>query len=129
MAKNTVLDVLEAISDTKSAELFSDIAKGTIASKLLKEKKDMSKKQYYHRMRKFLNIGLVKRVRGKFFLTNFGVVVYHAMEIVETGVGNYWKLKAIDSIQGSEQIGESERMKLIKSILNDKTIESILVKG
>ena len=43
-------------------------------------------------------------------------------------MNNYWKLKAIDSIQGSEQIGEEERLKLVKTILNDNMIENILVK-
>ena len=41
-------------------------------------------------------------------------------------VNNYWKLKAIDSIQSSAEIGEHERTKLIKTI-DDSGIESILV--
>jgi hypothetical protein len=55
-------------------------------------------------------------------------VIYHAHLIMEAGVNNFWELKAIDSIQGSGQIGEEERTKLIKTILNENTIESILVK-
>ena len=37
----------------------------------------------------------------------------------EKGVSNYWKLKAIDSIQSSAEIGEHERTKLIKTIIDD----------
>ena len=36
-------------------------------------------------------------------------------------------LKAIDSIQSSAEIGEHERTKLIKTIIDDSGIESILV--
>jgi hypothetical protein len=52
--------------------------------------------------------------------------VYHAQLIIESGVKNYWKLKGIDSIKSATDIGQQERVKLIKSILNDNTIEKIL---
>jgi predicted transcriptional regulator len=120
--------VLEAISDSKSLEIFRDIAKGTVESEVLKQKEGISRKQYYARMRRLFDAGLVKRVKGRFSLTNFGLVVYHAQLIMEAGVNNYWRLKAIDSIQASGQIAEEERMKLIKTILDDDAIENILVK-
>jgi hypothetical protein len=53
--------------------------------------------------------------------------VYHAQLVIESGLENYWKLKAIDSIQSSTNIGEQERLKLIKSILGDTRIERMLV--
>jgi len=57
----------------------------------------------------------------------FGAVVYHPQLVVENGINNFWKLKAIDSIQSSAEIGEHERTKLIKKIIDDSGIESILV--
>jgi hypothetical protein len=48
---------------------------------------------------------------------------------IENAVKNYWKLKAIDSIQSSTDIGEQERVKLIRTILDDSTIENVLVKN
>lgn len=128
MENHSLVDVLEAISDGKSLEIFKEIAKGTVESETLKEKVRITKKQYYMRTRQFLNTGLVSRVKGKFSLTNFGVIIYHAQLIMEAGVNNYWKLKAIDSIQDSGQIGEHERLKLVKTILNDDVIENILVR-
>jgi predicted transcriptional regulator len=128
MENHSLVDVLEAISDGKSLKIFKEIAKGTVESEILKEKVGITKKQYYMRTRQFLNAGLVSRVKGKFSLTNFGVIIYHAQLIMEAGVNNYWKLKAIDSIQDSGQIGEHERLKLVKTILNDDVIENILVR-
>ena len=75
-----------------------------------------------------LQVGLVKRNKGSFSLTNFGAVVFHAQLVIEAGIKNYWKLKAVDSIQSTGEIGEQERNMLIKTILNDNTIEKILVK-
>ena len=76
-----------------------------------------------------MRVGLIKRSKGKFSLTTLGTVVYHAQIEIEKAVKNYWKLKAIDSIQSSTDIGEQERVKLIKTILDDSTIENVLVKN
>jgi predicted transcriptional regulator len=127
MERVSVEDVMKAVSDTKSLDMFRSIAKGSIESEVLKQTKGLSKKQYYFRMRQLLKAGLVQRSKGSFSLTCLGAVVYHAQLIVEKGVNNYWKLKAIDSIQSSVEIGEHERMKLIKTIIDDSGIESILV--
>jgi predicted transcriptional regulator len=123
----SVEDVLKAVSDSKSLDMFCSIAKGSVESEVLKETKGLSKKQYYFRMRQLLKAGLVQRIKGSFSLTCLGAVVYHAQLIVEKGVNNYWKLKAIDSIQSSTEIGQHERTKLIKTIIDDSRIESILV--
>ena len=127
MERVSVEDVMKAVSDTKSLDMFRSIAKGSIESEVLKHTKGLSKKQYYFRMRQLLKTGLVQRSKGSFSLTCLGAVVYHAQLIVEKGVNNYWKLKAIDSIQSSVEIGEHERMKLIKTIIDDSGIENILV--
>jgi hypothetical protein len=128
MERNSVADILKAISDSKSLDIFCSIAKGSVSSEALKLTKGLTKKQYYIRTKLLLRVGVVQRIKGTFLLTNFGAIVYHAQLIIEAGVNNYWKLKAIDSIQSSGQIGEEERLKLVRTILNDNTIESILVK-
>ena len=127
MERVSVEDVMKAVSDSKSLDMFRSIAKGSIESEVLKQTKGLSKKQYYFRMRQLLKAGLVQRIKGSFSLTCLGAVVYHAQLIVEKGVNNYWKLKAIDSIQSSAEIGQHERTKLIKTIIDDSGIESILV--
>ena len=47
--------------------------------------------------------------------------------VIEDGVKNYWKLKAIDTIESSGEILEQERLKIIKTILDDSTVQNILV--
>jgi predicted transcriptional regulator len=127
MEKHSLFDVLDAISDSKSLEIFQSVAKGMVESDVLKQKEGISKKQYYVRTQKLMKSGLVRRFKGRFSLTNFGTVVYHAALIMEAGVNSYWKLKAVDSIEDSGQIVEHERVKLIQTILDGTTIENILV--
>jgi predicted transcriptional regulator len=93
----------------------------------LKETKALTRKQFCTRTSQLLQAGLIQRNKGSFSLTSLGAIVYHAQLVIATGVNNYWKLKAIDSIASSAEIGEHERMKLIKTIIDDSRIESILV--
>ena len=125
--RHSVEDILKAVSDSKSLDMFRSIAKGSVESEVLKHTKGLSKKQYYLRTRQILKTGLIKRNKGRFSLTCLGVVVYHAQLVVEKGVNNFWKLKAIDSIQSSAEIGQQERTKLIKTIIADSGIENILM--
>ena len=125
--RHSVEDILKAVSDSKSLGMFRTVARGSVESQLLKQTKGLSKKQYYLRTKQLLKAGLIKRIKGRFSLTCLGAVVYHAQLVIEAGVNNYWKLKAIDSITSSGEIGEQERTKLIKTIIDNNTIESILV--
>ena len=123
----SVGDIIHSISDSKSLDLFCSIAKGNMESEELKETKGLSRKQFYTRTSQLLQAGLIKRSKGSFSLTSLGIIVYHAQVIIEAGVNNYWKLKAIDSIESSGQIVEQERVKIIKTILDDNTVQNILV--
>jgi predicted transcriptional regulator len=125
--RHSVEDILKAVSDSKSLDMFRSLAKGSVESEVLKDTTGLSKKQYYLRTRQMLKTGLIKRNKGRFSLTCLGDVVYHAQLVVEKGVNNFWKLKAIDSIQSSAEIGQHERTKLIKTIIDDSGIESILM--
>jgi hypothetical protein len=123
----SVEDTLKAVSDSKSLDMFCSIAKVSVECEALKQSKGLSKKQYYSKSGQLLKVGLIKRSKGRFSLTCFGAVVYHAQLVIESGIKNFWKLKAVDSIQSSTDIGEQERVKLIKTILGDTRIERILV--
>ena len=124
---HSVEDILHSISDAKSLDLFRSIAKGSVESEVLKETKALSRKQFYTRTSQLLQAGLIQRSKGSFSLTSLGIIVYHAQLVIEKGVNNYWKLKAIDSIESSGEIVEQERVKIIKTILDDNTVQSILV--
>jgi predicted transcriptional regulator len=123
----SVGDIIQSISDSKSLDLFCSIAKGNMESEDLKETKGLSRKQFYTRTSQLLKQGLIQRNKGSFSLTCLGAIVYHSQLVIETGVNNYWKLKAIDSIQSSVGIEEYERIKLIKTIIDDARIEGILI--
>jgi predicted transcriptional regulator len=122
-----VADVLKAISDKRSLELFRTIALTRTDSDTLISKTKLTCKQYYSRMSRLMNAGLIKRKNGKYTLTAFGKVIYDiAIATLENAVSNYWKLKAIDSLEMSKALPAEERKKIIDSLIDNQVIKDIL---
>ena len=124
--QQTADNVLAAISDKQSLELFRYIAVTNGDSDSLRAKLNLTRKQYYSRLSRMTKAGLVKRKNGKHYLTAFGKVIYDAQTTVEKAVNNYWKLKAVDSLELSDELPKEERIKLIDNLLDNKEIKEIL---
>ena len=131
MAKShtSAATVLRTIADDKSIELFTTVALETIDSKNLKKKTKLTRKQYYSRLSRMTSAGLVKRKNGKYILTTFGRIVYDSKVTIENALNNYWKLKAIDSLETSNEVPKEEQQKLIETLLENEKIRAILEKG
>jgi hypothetical protein len=124
--QQTADKVITAISDKESLELFRIIAINSEDSDGLRTKTNLTRKQYYSRLSRMTKAGLVRRKKGKHSLTAFGKVIYDAQTIIERAVNNYWRLKAIDSLEVSNDLPEEERIKLIDSLLDNNHIKEIL---
>jgi DNA-binding HxlR family transcriptional regulator len=130
MAKSqTTASVLKTISDDKSLELFRTISAGMIDSENLKDRTKLTRKQYYSRLSRMSKAGLVRKKSGKYLLTAFGKIVFDAQTTVEGALLNYWKLKAIDSLETSNELPKEEQKKLIDALLDNQEIKGILVRG
>ena len=119
-------NVLAAISDKESLELFRYIASKNGDSDRLRTETNLTRKQYYSRLSRMTKAGLVRRKNGKHSLTAFGKVVYDAETTIEKAINSYWKLKAIDSLELSNELPKEERIKLIDNLLDNNDIKEIL---
>jgi predicted transcriptional regulator len=120
--------VLKSISDDESLELFRFIANNDSDSESLRNRTKMTRKQYYSRMSRLMKAGLVKRKNGKHNLTAFGRVIYDTQITIENAINNYWKLKAIDSLEMSDDLPVEERKKLIDNLIENNGIREILAR-
>ena len=91
---------------------------------------NLTTKQYYSRISGLLNTGLIKRHKGKYFLTLFGKVVYDTQVIIGKALTYYWKLKAIESIEMSSNVRlpKEELTQLINALIDNHSIKDILTK-
>jgi hypothetical protein len=75
-----------------------------------------------------MRTGLIKRKNGRHTLTAFGKVIYDTQITIENAINNYWKLKAIDSLEMSNDLPVEERKKLIDNLIENNGIREILAK-
>jgi predicted transcriptional regulator len=123
----SIPQILHAISDKQSFELFKVISlsdQGTDTDSLNTRLK-LTRKQYYSRLSDLTNTGLVKRRKGKYSLTSFGEVVSSTEKVLEAALDSYWKLKAIDSLQGWQQ--EEEWNRIVDTLIDNYQLKEIIL--
>jgi hypothetical protein len=130
MKSEYLADFIKLISDDKSLLILNTIflASGDSSDILIKQLK-LTRKQYYSRITRLVK-GRVKRQKGRYFLTSFGVVIYDAQRLLGNAVKNYWKLKAIDSFgvaNKEDSMPKEERNKIIEQMISNQQIKEILV--
>jgi hypothetical protein len=123
-----ITDVLKAISDEISLELFRIVTLTKPNMEVLISKTKLTRKQYYSRMSTLMKAGLIKRINGKYTLTAFGKLIYYkALIIMENATSSYWELKAIDSLEMSNDLPAEERKNMINSLVDNEQIKVILL--
>jgi hypothetical protein len=123
-----IADVLKAISDEISLELFRIVTLTKPNTEVLISKTKLTRKQYYSRMSILMKAGLIKRINGKYTLTAFGKLIYYkALTIMENAISSYWELKAIDSLEMSNDVPAEERKNIINNLVDNEQIKVILL--
>ena len=117
--------VLSAIADAKSLLIFQSIASGFVESDGLLKKTNLSRKQYYSRISVIVDAGLVRKKNKKYHLTSLGKVVYGLQITTQNALNNYWKLRAIDSL---DDISERELEQVIENMIGDENLRELLTK-
>ena len=120
--------ILQKISDDKTLILLRNIAILDGRSHIPVGKMDLSTKQYYSRISGLMAAGLIKRNRGKYSLSCLGKVVYDVQLTIGRTLQDYWKLKAIESMQNSD-ISEHNISKLVNSFIDNYQLKDIFMKS
>ena len=129
----SITSILKKISDDKALTLFNSIAVSNGDRYIPLKEMNLTTKQYYSRVSGLLNAGLIKRHKGKYFLTLLGKVVYDSQLTIGKALTYHWKLKAIESIEMSASvksgIPEGELAQLIDALIDNHQIKDILMKS
>ena len=129
----TISLILKKISDDKALTLFNSIAVADGNKFIPLKEMNLTTKQYYSRVSGMLNAGLIKRHKGKYFLTLLGKVVYDTQLTIGKALTYHWKLKAIESIEMSASVKsdlpEGELAQLVDTLIDNRQIKDILMKS
>ena len=126
----SITDLFKKISDDKSLTLFNSIAVSNGDKYIPFKEMNLTTKQYYSRVSRLLNAGLIKRHKGKYSITLLGKVVYDTQMTIGKTLTYYWKLKAIESIEMSSDVRlpREELTQLIDALIDNHFIKDILIK-
>ena len=123
-----IAGVIKLISDDKTRLIFKTIflASGD-SSETIRTELKLTRKQYYSRISRLIKAGLVKRQKGKYFVTAFGRIIFDCHRLLGTAIKNYWKLKAIDSlgVANDSKMPKEQRNKIIEELIDNRQLKDI----
>ena len=127
----SVETIFSALSDNKSLSLFSIIGimsnhtspdAGQPTGEILISRMNLTRRQYYTRINRLVDAGLITKKRARFVLTSLGNVVYETYKIIGVAIQNRWRLQVIDSLENTpikHGMTTEERYKLINTLLGN----------
>ena len=92
---------------------------GQPTGEILISRMNLTRRQYYMRISRLVDAGLITKKRARFVLTSLGRVVYETHKTIGVAIQNRWRLQAIDSMQTSQsahRMPTEERHKLINTL-------------
>jgi hypothetical protein len=126
----SITDILKKISDDKTLILFNSIVVSNGDKYIPLKEINLTTKQYYSRISGLINAGLIKRHKGRYFITLLGKVVYDTQMTIGKALTYYWKLKAVESVEMSSNVRlpPEELTQLINALIDNHSIKDILIK-
>jgi len=80
----------------------------------------LTRKQFYTKLNELTTRGLVKKEKGKYYLTTFGKIVYDLTFDykckLDSVIEDCWKFKALDLLDISDELTNDEKQKIIEHL-------------
>jgi predicted transcriptional regulator len=90
-------------------------------------KGNISKKQFYARLKRLREIGVIEKRNSIYKTTTFGSLIYNGqIKALEDIIANYWNLKAVDVLKSRQDFPLNEKEKLIEEMIQNTSLKSIV---
>ena len=120
-------EIFKCISDDKSLTLFNSVALAQEKSDILISKLDMTRKQFYARMERLSQNGLIMKRGGRYNLTTMGKIVYHIQNTIgKAAEVNRWKLATIDTLVNEAAIPTNELHTMVDNLIENNELRTIV---
>ena len=120
-------EIFKCISDDKSLTLFNSVALAQEKSELLISKLGMTRKQFYARIERLSQQGLITRKGGRYNLTTMGKIVYHLQNTIGKAAEiNRWKLTTIDTLVNEAAIPTNELHTMVDNLIENEELRTIV---
>jgi hypothetical protein len=87
----------------------------------------ISKKQFYARLKRLRDIGVIEKRNSVYKTTTFGSLIYNGqIKALEDIIANYWNLKAVDVLKSRQDFPLIEKEKLIEEMIQSTSLKGIV---
>lgn len=88
---------------------------------------NLSKKQFYVRLKRLKDAGLIEKRDSIYITTTFGSLVCNShVKTLEEMLANYWSLRAVDVLKAREDFPLHQRDSVINEIIRSSNLKNIL---
>ena len=86
-----------------------------------------TKKQYYVRLKRLVDLGLIEKHQSIYKLTSFGSIVYeNHLKTLNKIVPNYWQIKSIDVLKSRDDFPPEQKEKIMNEYIETTGLKSIV---
>jgi predicted transcriptional regulator len=123
---NSAEEVFRVLADRYSLNIVR-MAYFGLKSSSMNYKSNISKKQFYSRLKRLRNMGIIEKRNSVYKTTTFGSLIYNGqINALENIIANYWNLKAVDVLKAKQDFPLREKEKLIEEMIQNTSLKSIV---
>jgi predicted transcriptional regulator len=123
---NSAEEVFRVLADRYSLNIVR-MAYFGLKSSSMNYKSNISKKQFYSRLKCLRNMGIIEKRNSVYKTTTFGSLIYNGqINALENIIANYWNLKAVDVLKAKQDFPLREKEKLIEEMIQNTSLKSIV---
>ncbi len=120
-----VEDVFAILGDKHSVEILSAASTGLKSSS--NGIGNQTKKQYYVRLKRLVDMGLMEKQQFVYKLTTFGSIAYeNHLKMVDKIVPNYWQIKSLDILKSRNDFPVEQKEKIINEYIETTGLKGVI---
>ena len=118
-------DVFAILGDSQSVEILDAASIGLQSSS--NGIGNQTKKQYYVRLKRLVDIGLIEKRQSIYKLTSFGSIVYeNHLKTMNKIMPNYWQIKSFDILKSRNDFPFEQKEKIINEYVETAGLKGVI---
>ena len=117
-------DIFAILGDKQSVEILGAASTGFLSSNGIP---NQTKKQYYVRLKRLVDIGLIEKLHRTYKLTSFGSIVYeNHVKTMDKIIPNYWQIKSFDVLKSRNDFPVEQKEKIINEYIETTGLKDVI---
>src|SRR6476620_11463677 len=117
-------DIFAILGDKQSVEILGAASRGYLSSNGIP---NQTKKQYYVRLKRLVEKGLIEKQHRFYKLTSFRSIVYeNHLKTMDKIIPNYWQIKSFDILKSRNDFPVEQKEKIINEYVETTGLKGVI---